>query len=228
MPADNPDTSPGMGLNTPLPTPLEWRVDDGLTGYDHALTEMEARARAIRDGGAGEQVWLVQHPPVYTAGSSAKPGDLLNPGDALVRETGRGGEWTWHGPGQRVGYTMLDVEARGRDIRRFVRQVEEWVILTLGQFGLEAMRRDGLPGVWLMRDGAPPDKIAAIGIRMTRWVSWHGMAINLDPDLTTFEGIVPCGVDDGGVTSLHREGVAITMDTLDEALRQQFNKAFEF
>ena len=216
----------GARLASPLAVPLEWRVEPGLTDYDQALAAMESRARAVRAREEGEMVWLVEHPPVYTAGTSAKAGDLLDPGGAPVRETGRGGEWTWHGPGQRVGYVMLDVAARGRDVRRFVRQVEEWVILTLRHFGVEGGRRDGMPGVWVPRDGAPAEKIAAVGIRLTGWVSWHGMAVNLDPDLEAFKGIVPCGVHDGGVTSLRREGVAASMAELDSALMGRFEEAF--
>ena len=216
----------GTCLPTPLDKPLEWRVEPGLTGYDGAVAEMEACAKAIRAGKRGEMVWLVEHSPVYTSGTSARSEDLLDPGGAPVRETGRGGEWTWHGPGQRVGYVMLDVQARGRDLRRFVRQVEEWVILALRHFGVEGARRDGLPGVWVFRDGSPPDKIGAVGIRLTKWVSWHGMAINLDPDLGAFDGIVPCGVRDAGVTSLRREGVAATMADLDAALMGSFEAAF--
>ena len=210
----------------PLDLPLEWRVSDGFVDYDSALTEMEARAHAIRQGTAGELIWLLEHPPVYTAGTSAKNDDLINPKDALIRQTGRGGEWTYHGPGQRVVYILLDVEKRGQDIRRFIHEVEGWAISALGVLGIVADRRQGYPGVWV--DGTPPNKITALGVRLTKWVSWHGMAINHNPDLTAFDGIIPCGIHDGGVTSIHHFNPDISMDDLDQALAASFAASFPF
>ncbi|MCE2516608.1 MAG: lipoyl(octanoyl) transferase LipB [Alphaproteobacteria bacterium] len=215
---------------TPLDLPLEWRVSPGLTDYDAALEEMEARAKAIRGGTAGELIWLLEHPPVYTAGTSARREDLLNPRDALIRETGRGGEWTYHGPGQRVVYILLDVSRRGQDVRRFVGEVEGWAIAALAELGLEADRRPGYPGVWLApaSAGGLPDKITAIGVRLTKWVSWHGMAINFNPDLAAYDGIVPCGIHDGGVTRITAHKPAVTMADLDKALERSFAQSFPF
>jgi len=216
---------------SPLDLPLEWRVSDALVDYDTALTEMEARAHAIRQGTAGELIWLLEHPPVYTAGTSAKNDDLINPKDALIRQTGRGGEWTYHGPGQRVVYILLDVEKRGQDIRRFIHEVEGWAISALGVLGIIADRRQGYPGVWVANTSpneTPPNKITAIGVRLTKWVSWHGMAINHNPDLTAFDGIIPCGIHDGGVTSIHHINPDISMDDLDQALAASFAASFPF
>ena len=198
--------------------------------YDAALAEMEARARAIRAGTAGELIWLLEHPPVYTAGTSARREDLINPGDALIRETGRGGEWTYHGPRQRVVYILLDVSRRGQDVRRFVGEVEGWAIAALAELGLQAERRQGYPGVWLTPSTpeTAPDKITAIGVRLTKWVSWHGMAVNLDPDLAAYEGIVPCGIHDGGVTSISAHKPEVTMAQLDAALARSFAASFPF
>jgi len=216
---------------TPLPRPLEWRWEDAPVAYDDAISTMEARAKAIRAGTAGELIWLLEHPPVYTAGTSAKSEDLLEVGDALIRETGRGGEWTYHGPGQRVVYILLDVSRRGQDVRRFVREVEGWAIAALAKLGITTDRRQGYPGVWVQNSSptiAPPNKITAIGVRLTKWVSWHGMAINHHPDLSAFEGIVPCGIHDGGVTSIHQINSAITMGDLDQALAASFRASFPF
>ena len=214
---------------SPHPLPPEWHIARHLVSYDQAHAEMETRIAAIRSGLAGERVWLLEHEPVFTAGRSARRQDLINPGDALVREVGRGGEWTWHGPGQRVAYLMLDVAARGHDIRLFIRQVENWIILALRHLGVESDRRKGYPGVWCYRNDAstPPAKIAAIGVRLTKWVSWHGAAINLNPDLAAYRGIIPCGITEGSVTSLHAEGLDhLTMNDLDEALEAHFAAAF--
>jgi lipoyl(octanoyl) transferase len=213
---------------------VEWRVSDGLTDYAAAVAEMEARAAAIRAGEAPELVWLIEHPPLYTAGTSAKPADLLEPDRFPVHRAQRGGEYTYHGPGQRVAYAMLDLESRGRDVRRFVCALEDWVIGALASFGVKGERRPGRVGVWVARpdkapgpDGAPPeDKIAAIGVRVRRWVSFHGVAINVDPDLTHFSGIVPCGIAGHGVTSLVALGVPATMADMDLALRAAFDGAF--
>ena len=212
----------------------EWRISDGLTPYPDALAEMEARVAAIRAGTAPELVWLLEHPPLYTAGTSAKPADLLAPDRFEVFETGRGGEYTYHGPGQRVVYVMLDLAARGRDVRRFVCLLEQWVIRTLAAFHVTGERRAGRVGVWVVRPDRPPrpdgspaeDKIAAIGLRVRRWVSFHGISINLDPDLTHYEGIAPCGLREFGVTSLVDLGVPATMPDLDLALRAAFGETF--
>jgi lipoyl(octanoyl) transferase len=213
---------------------VEWRIEDGLTPYGDALAAMEARVASIRRDGARELVWLLEHPPLYTAGTSAKPADLLSPDRFPVHRAGRGGEHTYHGPGQRVAYVMLDLERRGRDVRRFVWLLEEWIIGALAQFSVRGERRPGRVGIWVVRpdrppgpDGAPAeDKIAAIGVRVRRWVSFHGVAINLDPDLSHFEGIVPCGIRGHGVTSLVDLGVPAVMADLDLALRAAFGETF--
>jgi lipoyl(octanoyl) transferase len=213
---------------------VEWRVAPGLTGYPEAVAVMEARAGAIRAGDAGELVWLVEHPPLYTAGTSARAGDLLAPDRFPVYPTRRGGEYTYHGPGQRVAYAMLDVGRRGRDVRRFVWSLEEWVIRALAEFGVAGERREGRVGVWVVRpekaplaDGRPAeDKVAAIGVRLKRWVSFHGIAINVEPDLEHFSGIVPCGVRGHGVTSLVDLGLPVTMADVDVALARAFAEVF--
>lgn len=198
---------------------------------------MEDRIAAIHDGTAGELIWLLEHPAVYTAGTSARESDLLNPKDALIRHVGRGGEWTYHGPGQRVVYIMLDLTKRGQDVRKFVREVEGFAINTLGRLGIGAERREGYPGVWVPTNDAegdsdrlmtPPDKITAIGVRLTKWVSWHGMAINVDPDLTAFDGIVPCGIHDGGVTKITDQRAGLSMADVDHALVESFSESFPF
>jgi lipoyl(octanoyl) transferase len=214
--------------------PVEWTVSHGLTPYAFALASMEARADAIRAGDAPEQVWLVEHPPVYTAGTSAKPSGLLAADRFPVFETGRGGEYTYHGPGQRVAYVMLDLKRRRPDVRAFVGALEEWIIATLAAFNIRGERREDRVGVWVVRPDKPPladgnsaeDKIAAIGIRLRRWVSFHGIAINVEPDLSHFDGIVPCGISGHGVTSLVDLGLPVTMDDLDVRLRQSFEALF--
>ena len=210
---------------------VEWIITDGLTEYADALAFMEQRVASIADGTASEAIWLLEHPPLYTSGTSAKPADLIDPHRFPVFEARRGGEYTYHGPGQRVVYVMLDVGKRGRDVRQFVKDLETWVIATLETFNIKGEIRDGRVGVWverpdkpLLADGAlAEDKIAAIGIRLRKWVSFHGISINVDPDLTHFEGIVPCGINDHGVTSLIDLGLPVTMDDLDVALRQTFD-----
>ena len=214
---------------------VEWITSSGLIEYEDALREMEARADAIRDGRADEALWLLEHPPLYTAGTSAEDADLLDPDRFPVHKVSRGGQYTYHGPGQRVIYTMLDVGKRGRDIRHFVQQLEKWVLLTLAEFNLKGQVREGRVGVWIERPERPPladgsvreDKIAAVGIRMRKWVSFHGISINVEPDLTHFDGIVPCGISGYGVTSLVDLGLPVTMNDLDAALRQNFGAAFE-
>ena len=210
--------------------PVEWRVDDALVGYDAALAHMEARAAAIAEGRVREQVWLLEHPSLYTAGTSAKPSDLVE-ARFPVHATGRGGQFTYHGPGQRVAYVMLDLKRRGPDVRRFVAGLEAWIIATLAAYNVRGERREHRVGVWVRRpdkgDGHE-DKIAAIGIRLKRWVSLHGISLNVEPDLTHFSGIVPCGVTDPrlGVTSLVDLGIPVTMAEVDGALRTAFEEIF--
>ncbi len=216
-------------------TTVEWIVSEGLTEYDDAVRFMEERASLIARDEAPEAVWLVEHPPLYTAGASADPADLTDPDRFPVHPSGRGGQYTYHGPGQRVAYAMLDVGARGRDLRRFVAQLEEWIIGTLDQFNIRGERRRGRVGVWVMRhdrplrpDGHPAeDKIAAIGVRLRKWVSFHGISINVEPDLKHFDGIVPCGIREHGVTSLVDLGLPVTMADLDVALRRTFENVFK-
>ena len=203
----------------------EWLVAPAPVGYAEAVTAMEAQVAAIVEGVGAERVWLVEHPPLYTAGTSASPSDLLRPDRFPVHRTGRGGQYTYHGPGQRVAYVMLDLNRRGPDLRRYVRTLEEWIIGTLAAFGVAGERRDGLIGVWV-RTPAGYEKIAAIGIRVRRWVSFHGIALNVDPDLEHFSGIVPCGVRGAGVTSLQALGVDTTMPEVDAVLRREFEAMF--
>jgi lipoyl(octanoyl) transferase len=207
---------------------MEWRVLPGLAPYADTLAAMEARAGAIAAGEADEAVWLLEHPPLYTAGTSAKPDDLI---DARfpVHVAGRGGQYTYHGPGQRVVYVMLNLNERGRDVRQFVCALEDWVIATLGQFNVRGERRAGRVGVWVERGdrqgGHREDKIAAIGVKLRRWVSFHGLSINVEPDLSHFAGIVPCGIRDHGVTSLVDLGLPVAMADVDVALRATFDDA---
>jgi len=214
--------------------PVEWRVEPGLTDYAAALAAMEARADAIRAGTAGEQVWLVEHAPLYTAGTSAKATDLLQPDRFPVFDAGRGGEYTYHGPGQRVAYVMLDLKRRREDVRAYVKALEDWIIGALDRVNVRGEKRDGRVGVWVARPDKPPlpdgspaeDKIAAIGVRLRRWVSFHGIAVNVEPDLTHFSGIVPCGISGYGVTSLVDLGLPITMPEFDAVLKQAFAEVF--
>ena len=209
-------------------TPPTFRMFDGFAPYAETVAAMQAHAAAIRAGTADEEVWCLEHAPVLTGGTSALQDDLVNPGGIPVHETGRGGQWTYHGPGQRVAYVMLDLQRRKPDVRAYVHALEEWVITALASFGVAGTRREGLPGIWVASPTIQGrlDKIGAIGVRISRWVTWHGVAVNLDPDLAAFETIIPCGVRDGGVTSLRQLGIAADMDTLDAALRQSFNTAF--
>lgn len=197
----------------------EWRVEPGLTDYADAVAAMEARAAAIRSGTADERIWLVEHPPVYTGGTSATAAELLAPGRFPVFATGRGGRYTYHGPGQRVVYVMLDLDRRGRDLRGFITTLESWVIAALGDFGIAGRSIAGRVGVWTDTP-AGEAKIAAIGVRVRRWVSYHGLAINVAPDLEHFAGIVPCGLAGYPVTSLAALGVAEDMAAVDAALRR--------
>jgi lipoyl(octanoyl) transferase len=200
---------------------VEWQVSDGLIAYDEALLRMEQRAAAVRAGNRNEMVWLLEHPPLFTAGTSAADEELLNPMHFPVHEAGRGGRYTYHGPGQRVGYLMLDLEARGKDIRRFVYALEGWLIDALGGLGVAARREPGRIGLWV-GEGATQAKIAAIGVRVRRWVTLHGFSINVDPDLSHFAGIVPCGISEFGVTSLAALRKKAGMADVDAALRAGF------
>lgn len=206
---------------------IEWRVGDALVPYEAAVAEMEARAAAIRDGAASELVWLLEHPPLYTAGTSAQPVDLLDPGRLPVFKSGRGGQYTYHGPGQRIAYVLLDLNRHGRDVRCHVWRLEEWLIRTLAHFGVAGERRDGRVGVWVAGAAGREDKIAAIGVRVRRWVTYHGVALNVAPELDHYRGIVPCGVREHGVTSLARLGIAVSMAEIDVALRATFAKVFD-
>lgn len=205
--------------------PVEWVVSDGLVAYPEALAAMEARAAAIAEGTAPECVWLLEHPPLYTAGTSAKPEDLV---DARfpVYETGRGGQFTYHGPGQRVAYAMLDLKRRSPDVRRYVSALEAWIIGTLSAFNVTGERREDRVGVWVRRKGGGEDKIAAIGIRVRRWVTFHGISLNVEPDLSHFGGIVPCGVREHGVTSLADLGLPVSMAEVDAVMRVAFEEVF--
>lgn len=213
---------------------VEWITTDGLTDYETALAFMQDRVAGIVAGTADECVWLLEHPPLYTSGTSAKPADLVDPDRFPVYDARRGGEYTYHGPGQRIAYVMLDVGKRGHDVRKFVKDLEHWIIATLETFNIKGEIRDGRVGVWVQRpekplqpDGAlAEDKIAALGIRLRKWVSFHGLSINVEPDLSHFDGIVPCGIRDHGVTSLVDLGLPVTMADLDVALKASFDAQF--
>ena len=214
---------------------VEWITSPGLTNYDDALRMMETRVADIIEGRASEAIWLLEHPPLYTAGTSSKIEDLTDPDRFPVYEAKRGGQYTYHGPGQRVVYVMLNVGHRGRDVRQFVHQLEQWVISTLSEFNLNGVIRDGRVGVWIERKEKPlsltgqisEDKIAAIGIRLRKWVSFHGISINVEPDLDHFTGIVPCGITEHGVTSLVDLGLPVVMEDVDVALKRTFSDIFE-
>jgi lipoyl(octanoyl) transferase len=205
-------------------TDPEWRVSKDLVAYPDALDVMERRVASIRAGDAPEAVWLLEHPPLYTAGTSAEADELLDPGGLPVYSTGRGGRYTYHGPGQRVAYVMLDLKTRGSDLRAYVSGLEAWLITTLASFGVKGETRSDRVGVWVARPGRE-DKIAAIGVRVRRWVSFHGVSLNVDPNLDHFKGIVPCGIQEHGVTSLKALGVEATMDDVDKALKATFDAA---
>ena len=200
---------------------IEWRSTAGLVDYPEALAFMEQRVAAIRDGSAPECVWLVEHPPLFTAGTSSDPAELFNPFGFPVYEAGRGGRYTYHGPGQRVGYLMLDLEKRGRDIRRCVHSLEGWIIAALAELGIRAHRAPGRIGIWV-GEGPGEAKIAALGIRVKRWVTLHGFSINRSPDLAHFAGIVPCGISEFGVTSIASQGLEVGIDALDAAIKRRF------
>ena len=231
----------------PAAAPVEWRIEPGFVDYPRAVAVMERRVAAIRAGQAPELVWLLEHPALYTAGTSAKAGDLLEPARFPVYRSGRGGQYTYHGPGQRVAYVMLDLKRRGADVRRFVRDLEAWIIATLARFNVEGEHRAGRVGIWIDRhrhatlrgaaagaDLGREDKIAAIGVRLRHWVSYHGIAINVEPDLSHFDGIVPCGIPAStpggitghGVTSLVDLGLPVTLADVDVALKAAFGEVF--
>ncbi len=220
-------------LNTAKKTavqPLDWIVSDSLVPYAEALSFMENRAAQIASGTANECVWLLEHPPTYTAGTSAKTEDLLAPERFPVFETGRGGQYTYHGPGQRVGYVMLNLKERGPDVRGFVRNLEEWLIQTLAAFNVKGERRDDRVGVWVRRPDLGPskeDKIAAIGVRVRKWVTFHGVSLNINPDLEHFSGIVPCGVSEHGVTSLEDLGQIVSTAEIDMVMKRKFEEIFQ-
>jgi len=205
---------------------IAWRISDERVPYPAAVAEMEARVARIADGRARELVWLLEHPPLYTAGTSAKNEDLLAPTRFPVFDTGRGGQFTYHGPGQRVGYVMIDLRKRGNDVRRFVRDLEEWLIQTLAAFNIRGERREGRIGIWVARKGGREDKVAALGIRVRRGITFHGVSLNVDPDLEHFSGIVPCGIQGHGVTSLADLGLTATIADVDVALRTAFESVF--
>lgn len=205
---------------------VEWRVSDTPVPYEAAVAEMEARIAAIRAGTAPELVWLLEHPPLYTAGTSARDSDLKEPGLLPVYRTGRGGQYTYHGPGQRVGYVMLDLRRRGADLRAYVSRLEDWLIRTLAQFNLKGERREGRVGIWIAEGGGRESKIAAIGVRVRHWVTFHGISLNIDPDLGHYRGIVPCGISEHGVTSLAAQGILVATPEVDAALKRAFAESF--
>ena len=216
-PLESPNAAPGLAP--------EWQVSDRPEPYAEAVAKMEARVAAIRAGTASEQVWLLEHPPLYTAGTSARPTDLVEPTRLPVFQTGRGGQFTYHGPGQRIGYVMLDLRQRGSDIRSYVENLEEWLIRTLARFNVKGERRSGRVGVWIA-DGMREEKIAALGVRVKHWVSLHGVSLNVDPDLGNYGGIVPCGISQHGVTSLAKLGIIVSMAEVDMVLRETFDEVF--
>jgi lipoyl(octanoyl) transferase len=211
----------GTGLGS-----IEWRISERAVDYSTAVGEMERRVAVIRAGTAPELVWLLEHPAIYTAGTSARDEDLLEPGRLPVHRTGRGGRYTYHGPGQRVAYVMLDLRRRSQDVRCHVHQLEEWVIRTLARFDVHGERRDGRVGIWVAQPGGREVKIAAVGVRVRQWVTYHGVALNIDPDLDHYRGIVPCGIFEHGVTSLAALGIAATAAEVDRALQSTFASAF--
>ena len=221
------DTNKDMEL-----PPIDWIISDQLVDYQQAVQFMEQRVHEISTGNASEAVWLVEHPPLYTAGTSADISELVDADRFPVYKSGRGGRYTYHGPGQRVAYVMMDLSKRGRDVRRYVADLEHWVIETLASFSIIGERREGRVGIWVRR-GAPSnplaheDKVAAIGVRIRKWVSYHGISINVEPDLSHFDGIVPCGIREHGVTSLWDLGITATMPEVDSALVNAFEKVFE-
>jgi lipoyl(octanoyl) transferase len=226
----NRELSSSQLMPRPDGAPAGWAISRAPVPYPEAVAAMQARVEAILEGRAGELVWLLEHPPLYTAGVSAKPHDLIDPHRFPVFETERGGQFTYHGPGQRVAYVMLDLRERGRDVKQFVRSLEAWVIGALAEFNVDGSAREGRVGVWVDRKApgfpAREDKIAAIGVKLRRWVSFHGISLNVEPDLSHFSGIVPCGISEHGVTSLVDLGLPVTLDDADAALRLSFERVF--
>ena len=206
---------------------IEWRISDQPVAYDEAMAFMEGRVSDIIAGTAPETVWLLEHPPLYTAGTSADPSELLDTSSIPVHQTGRGGRHTYHGPGQRVAYVMLDLKNRGRDVRAYVHALEDWVIKSLESFNIRGERREGRVGIWVDQGGGREDKIGAIGVRVRHWVTFHGISINVEPDLSHYGGIIPCGIEDQGVTSLVNLGIPVSMPEVDAVLRQTFEDVFE-
>jgi lipoyl(octanoyl) transferase len=231
---DQSATSRSFSPTEPLARIVEWSIADRPLDYPYAVAAMERRVAAIAAGEAAEQVWLLEHPPLYTAGTSARDSDLIDPDRFPVFRAGRGGEYTYHGPGQRVVYLMLDLNRRGPDLRRYVASLESWIVATLARFNVKGETRKDRIGVWVMRPDKPPlsdgrpaeDKIAAIGIRVRRWVTFHGISLNVDPDLAHYSGIVPCGIAGYGVTSLADLGLPVSMPEVDAALKAEFELAF--
>jgi lipoyl(octanoyl) transferase len=215
-----------LKIMAPTGSDIEWRISDAPVPYDAAIAAMEARVAAIRAGAAPGLVWLLEHPPLYTAGTSARPDDLIAPDLLPVFSSGRGGQYTYHGPGQRVGYVMLDLQKRGADLRAYVRDLEEWLIRTLQRFNVKGERRDGRVGIWIAEGGGKESKIAAIGVRIRHWVSFHGVSLNVEPDLSHYRGIVPCGISEHGMTSLAALGITATMPEVDAALEAAFAEVF--
>lgn len=205
---------------------VEWKISKTIINYDDAISLMEDKVLKIKQNIDKELVWLLEHGSIYTAGTSAKEQDMLNKKDVLVRYTGRGGQWTWHGPGQRVAYVMLDLKKRLPDVRAYVNALEEWIILTLRDFNLEGTRLEQKPGVWIKNNDNSYNKIAALGVRISGWVTWHGISINLKPDLNAFENIVPCGILNGSVTSFKNLDINVSMNELDQSLIKNFNIVF--
>jgi lipoyl(octanoyl) transferase len=224
-------TTPDRSDDSPVISPVEWRISDELVDYPDAIDFMEQRVQQIREGQKPQTVWLLEHPPLYTSGTSADPADLVDPDRFPVFDTGRGGQYTYHGPGQRVAYVMLDLKHRGGDVRRYVHDLEEWAIRTLSYFNIIGERREGRVGIWVRRGapgtpGAREDKVAAIGVRVRKWVTYHGMSINVDPTLDHFDGIVPCGISEHGVTSLWDLGITASIAEVDTILRTTFDDVF--
>jgi lipoyl(octanoyl) transferase len=205
---------------------IEWRVSETPVDYSAAVAEMEQRVAAIRAGTAAELAWLLEHPPLYTAGTSARAEELIEPGRLPVYRSGRGGRYTYHGPGQRIAYLMLDLRRRGQDVRCYVHQLEEWIIQVLARFGVNGERRDGRVGIWVVQASGNEEKIAAIGVRVRQWVTYHGVALNIDPELENYRGIVPCGIAEHGVTSLVELGIRASMEEVDAALKCTFAEVF--
>lgn len=214
-----------LQVGTPV-SRIEWRTSGEPVDYTVAVEEMERRVAAIRSGAAPELVWLLTHPALYTAGTSARDNELLEPGRLPVYRSGRGGRYTYHGPGQRIAYVMLDLRRRGQDVRCFVHQLEEWIIGVLACFGIRGERRDGRVGIWVGRGRGREDKVAAIGVRVRQWVTYHGLAFNIDPELDHYRGIVPCGIAEHGVTSLAELGVDATVEEVDRVLHETFGTIF--